>query len=276
MWIDGIETGVEFENLMIRILRDAGMVVHDTPVTSDYGADLIIELNGHRIAGQCKYYSDAVGVKAVQEVIGALAYYDCDAGVVFTNDTFTQQAINLASANRVLLIDGNMLEVYFKDFLMFKSVFTGFLSTESHTNRPQRRQDEEWTINDLVIRYGVSNQTIMKNFLGYGLPYYKMGREYRFNSNNVFWWEVDTHYVPYGRKGKYALPGYEQYRKSMNAQIKKAKSRGDTDSVRKLKKVMRSHHVSRFSDKTKSFITVFVSLLLILLAGYFVFRYLQH
>lgn len=276
MWIDGIETGVEFENLIIRILRDTGMIVHDTPVSSDYGADLIIELNGHRIAGQCKYYSDAVGVKAVQEVIGALAYYDCDAGVVFTNDTFTQQAVNLANANRILLIDGDMLEVYFKDFSMFTSVFNRFLSAGSRIGRAQRKQEEEWTINDLVIRYGVSNQTIMKNFLGYGLPYYKVGREYRFSSNDVFWWEVDTHYVPYGRKGKYELPGYEQYRRSMKEQIKKAKMRGDAKSVKRLKKVMRSHHVSRFSDKTKSYITVFVSLTLILLGCYAIVRYLRH
>ena len=278
MWIDGIDTGVQFENLMIRILRDTGMTVHDTPASSDYGADLIIEYKGHRIAGQCKYYGSAIGVKAVQEVLGSLAYYNCDAGVVFTNDTFTQQAVNLATANNVLLIDGNMLEIYFKDFKMFNSVFDGFLGTKPRTVQPQKRQAEEWTINDLVIRYGVSNQTLMKNFLGYGLPYYKVGREYRFNSDDVFWWEVDTHYVPYGKKNKYLLPGHVQYRKSMNAQIKKAKLRGDMDSVRKLKKTMRSHHVSRLSERAKGNIALMVSVvsLLIIVAGsYFLFRHFQ-
>jgi len=250
MWIDGVETGVQFENLMIQVLRDTGMTVHDTPASSDYGADLIIEYKGHRIAGQCKYYGKAIGVKAVQEVLGALAYYNCEAGVVFTNDTFTQQAVNLATANNVLLIDGNMLEIYFKDFSMFNSVFDGFLGLKIRTVQPQTSQ-EEWTINDLVIRYGVSNQTIMKNFLGNGLPYFKVGREYRFNHQDVFWWEVDTKYVPYGRNNRLLLPGYESYRVYMNNRIKDAKLDGDTDSVKRLKRAMRSHHVSRLSEKAK-------------------------
>lgn len=277
MWIDGVETGVDFENLMIRILRDTGMTVHDTPASGDYGADLIIEYRGHRLAGQCKYYGNAVGVKAIQEVIGALAYYDCDAGVVFTNDTFTQQAVNLASANRILLIDGNMLEIYFKDFSMFNSVFDGFLVSKSEPARSRKKQtEEEWTINDLVIRYGVSNQTIMKNFLGFGLPYYKVGREYRFNSNDVFWWEVDTHYVPYGRNGNYPLPGYEQYRKSMNAQIKKAKARGDKESAKKLRKTMRAHHVSRLSDKSKTVIKSLIVFAVLFAIGAGTVWYITH
>ena len=251
MRIEGIETGVQFENLMIRILRDTGMIVHDTPASSDYGADLIIEYKGHRIAGQCKYYGNAIGVKAVQEVLGALAYYNCEAGVVFTNDTFTQQAVNLATANKVLLIDGNMLEIYFRDFSMFNSVFDGFLGLKNRMVQPQASQEEEWTINDLVIRYGVSNQTIMKNFLGNGLPYYKVGREYRFSHQDVFWWEVDTKYVPYGRNNRLLLPGYESYRVYMNKIIKDAKLEGDTASVKRLKREMRSHHVSRLSEKAK-------------------------
>ena len=251
MRIEGIETGVQFENLMIRILRDTGMIVHDTPASSDYGADLIIEYKGHRIAGQCKYYGNAIGVKAVQEVLGALAYYNCEAGVVFTNDTFTQQAVNLATANKVLLIDGNMLEIYFRDFSMFNSVFDGFLGLKNRMVQPQASQEEEWTINDLVIRYGVSNQTIMKNFLGNGLPYYKVGREYRFSHQDVFWWEVDTKYVPYGRNNRLLLPGYESYRVYMNKIIKDAKLEGDTASVKRLKREMRSHHVSRLSEKEK-------------------------
>ena len=272
MWIDGIRSGVDFENLMICILRDVGMTVHDTPASSDYGADLIIEYAGHRIAGQCKYYSNPVGVKAVQEVIGSLAYYDCDAGVVFTNDGFTQQAINLASASNVLLIDGNTLEVYFKDFAMFTMAFDRFLAPQSRTVFTDKKQTEEWTINDLVIRYGVSAQTIMKNFLGYGLPYYKVGREYRFNPNDVYWWEVDMHYVPYGRS-QMLLPGHVQFRKSMNKRIKEARQNQDMVTVRKIKKTMRKHHVSRLSEKAQVRLKTFVTFVVffIIIAGIFVF-----
>lgn len=274
MRIDGIDTGVQFENLIIRILRDVGMTVYDTPASNDYGADLIIEYNGHRIAGQCKYYSNSVGVKAVQEVLGALAYYNCDAGVVFTNDVFTQQASNLASANKVLLIDGNMLEIYFKDFSMFTTVFNGFFTVQSRSFQPHQIPTEEWTLNDLVVRYSVSNQTILKNFLGYGLPYYKIGREYRFNPHDVIWWEIDTHYVPFGRS-RYLLPGHVEYRKSMNNQIKIAKLNGDEDAVKTLKQVMRSHHVSRISEKAKSNISVCVSIGIMVLFLWGIF-YISH
>lgn len=240
------------------------MVVHDTPASNDYGADLIVEYNGCRIAGQCKYYEKSVGVKAVQEVLGALAYYNCEAGAVFTNSTFTQQAISLASANRVLLIDGDMLQTYISNYNVLYSAFDRLLFAGSRNVEQPQRQSEEWTINDLVIRYGVSNQTIMKNFLGYGLPYFKVGREYRFYSYDVFWWEVDTHYVPYGKNGRIALPGYDQYRKSMNAQIKTAKANKDTETVKRLKEEMRSHRVRRISDTLMSNLTYLICILILL------------
>lgn len=122
MWVVGITTGAEFENLMINLLRRAGMTVHDTPASNDYGADMIIEYNGYRIAGQCKYYSTPVGIKAVQEVMGAIAYYDCDAGLVVTNQTFTQQAINLANANNILLFDENSLEDCSNDNSLYRGM----------------------------------------------------------------------------------------------------------------------------------------------------------
>ena len=48
--IMGVSTGVQFEQMMIDKFRQAGLTVHDTPASNDYGADLIIEYNGHRIA----------------------------------------------------------------------------------------------------------------------------------------------------------------------------------------------------------------------------------
>ena len=258
MWITGVETGKQFEDLMIRVLRDSGMIVHDTPVSNDYGADLVVEYNGHRIAGQCKYYENTVGVKAVQEVLGSLAYYQCDAGVVITNSEFTQQAVNLASANQVLLIDGDMLEEYFEDFSKFRYAFNQLFRNIGQINNSNQRQEEEWVINDLVIRYRVSSQTIMRNFLGNGLPFYKVCREYRFNSKDVFWWEVDTHYVPYGKSNRILLPGHVEYREMMNERINEAKITGDREAVKKYKKLMRAHHVSRIDENTAGIIRVVV------------------
>lgn len=251
MWIVGVTTGVEFESLMINSFRRAGMTVHDTPASNDYGADMVIEYNGHRIAGQCKYYSAPVGLKAVQEVMGAIAYYNCDAGLVVTNQTFTQQAINLANANNILLFDENTLEDCSSDSSLYAVAFDEFFgNVKSSSTRTNKQDEKEWLINDLVIRYGVAQQTIMKNFMGYGMPYYKVGREYRFSPSDVYWWEVDTHYVPYGRRQRFLLPGHVDYRNKMNKKIKKAKREHNYEYVKKLKKLMKSHGVSRISEKT--------------------------
>jgi len=54
---------------------------------------------------QCKFYSHPVGVSAVQQVVGGMAYYDCDRAMVITNNTFTRQAKELAERNDVELLD---------------------------------------------------------------------------------------------------------------------------------------------------------------------------
>lgn len=263
MWIVGVNSGVDFENLMINSLRRAGMTVYDTPASNDYGADMVIEYNGYRIAGQCKYYNKPVGVKAVQEVMGALTYYNCDAGLVVTNQTFTQQAVNLANANNILLFDENTLEDCSNDNSLYAVAFDQFFGdVDQSSTRTTRQEEKEWLINDLVIRYGVTQQTIMKNFMGYGMPYYKVGREYRFSPGDVYWWEVDTHYVPYGRNQKILLPGHVDYRNKMNKKIKKAKKDHDYEYVKKLKKLMKSHGVSRISEKTVSRIKAAIRLII--------------
>ena len=279
MQIVGVTTGVEFENLMINTLRRAGLTVFDTPATNDYGADLIIEYNGHRLAGQCKYYNKPVGVKAVQEVMGALAYYECDAGIVFTNDCFTQQAVNLAEANSILLFDEGTLDQCFNDYAVFFDIFDDFFrNTAKPMSKMTKMSDETWTLKDLVIRYGVSQDTIMKDFMPYGMPYFKVGREYRFTPRDVIWWEIDMHYVPYG-KGRMVLPGHVNYRNQMNKRIREAKRNHDEEKVKKLKRLMKSHKVSRFSEKAQDRIKAGIAIsicigpvLIFLLYNYFSHR----
>jgi len=48
-------------------------------------------------------------VKAVQEVVGALAMYKASEGIVVTNRFFTKPAENLAKANRIKLVDRHEL-----------------------------------------------------------------------------------------------------------------------------------------------------------------------
>lgn len=78
--------------------------------TGDFGADVIaLDHKMRGVAIQCKRYKGSTGVRAIQEVCGALKYYECEYGAVFTTGYFTRQAKELAAKNGVKLfrwIDG--------------------------------------------------------------------------------------------------------------------------------------------------------------------------
>ncbi|MED3662136.1 restriction endonuclease [Ureibacillus terrenus] len=98
-------TGEEFEAFLGRLFKKRGFKVTYTKTSGDYGADLILQDRENTIAVQAKRYSGAVGVKAVQEVIGALKMYNATEAWVVTNSYFTKQAQKLAESNDVYLID---------------------------------------------------------------------------------------------------------------------------------------------------------------------------
>lgn len=95
--------GEEFEKYLEELFFKKGYKVERTPISGDYGADLIIEKDGSRTAIQAKRYSDKVGLHAVQEIVAAKVHYNCENGMVVTNNYFTQQAQNLAKSNNIIL-----------------------------------------------------------------------------------------------------------------------------------------------------------------------------
>ena len=83
---------------------------YQPPTTGDYGVDIFAEKDGVRWAFQCKYYTNPVGVRAVQEIYSGRDFYHCMVGVVMTNSRFTKNAVTLANELNILLWDGNMLD----------------------------------------------------------------------------------------------------------------------------------------------------------------------
>ena len=80
-----------------RLRRDGYKNVYTTQKSGDYGADVIgTSPKGERVCVQCKKYNNPVGVKAVQEIYSAKAYYKCDLAYVFTTSSFTPQAQQMA------------------------------------------------------------------------------------------------------------------------------------------------------------------------------------
>ena len=84
----------DFERVVAELLRRGGFTVEVTVYIGD-GADLVASKRNTRVAVQVKRYSSttAVGVSDVNQVIGAMQYYNCDKGLVVTTSRFTQSAV---------------------------------------------------------------------------------------------------------------------------------------------------------------------------------------
>lgn len=109
--LNNLESGFHFEEYMVDLLTKLNYKnVRLLPEAGDYGADILAELNGVVHAIQCKYYSNHVGVKAVQEIMGGKEHYKAHVAIVATNNKFTNNAINLAKSNNIILWDKNDLQ----------------------------------------------------------------------------------------------------------------------------------------------------------------------
>lgn len=96
-------SGRAFEEYLKIQFRRKGYRVTMTEASHDYGADLILKKGKRKIVVQAKRYDKAVGISAVQEAAGAVAYYEADEAMVVTNQYFTKNAYALAKQNGVQL-----------------------------------------------------------------------------------------------------------------------------------------------------------------------------
>lgn len=96
-------SGYEFEAFLKYLFEKLQYdVIKVTSKSGDYGADLIIkDKTLGTIAVQAKRYNNNVSPRAVQEVCGALGYYNCDHGMVVTNSFLTSSAKTLANKNNI-------------------------------------------------------------------------------------------------------------------------------------------------------------------------------
>jgi restriction endonuclease Mrr len=104
-------SGIQFEYLVHALLERTGYTrVRLTP-TNDQGADILCDSPVVKtVVVQTKRWRGPVGNSAIQEVMGALIYYDAEQAMVFTNSRFTESAQRLASKNsRVKLVARHQL-----------------------------------------------------------------------------------------------------------------------------------------------------------------------
>lgn len=98
-------SGEEFEYYLKLRFEKEGYKATLTKASQDYGADLILNKSNTITVVQAKRYDANVGTAAVQEVVAAKEYYHADYCMVVTNSHFTINALNLAEANDVILLD---------------------------------------------------------------------------------------------------------------------------------------------------------------------------
>lgn len=110
--IDFME-GHDFEYWCADALKDLGFSdVSVTPGSGDHGVDVLASKDGIKYAIQCKRYTSDLGNSPVQEVYAGKAIYNCQIGVVITNQGFTEGAKKLAAATGVLLWDRAWIKQY--------------------------------------------------------------------------------------------------------------------------------------------------------------------
>jgi restriction system protein len=104
-------TGSDFEKLIYRLSNAMGYSTEWIGKSGDQGGDLIANRNGKRLLIQAKCYRDwSTGNEAVQQVVGAMKFYDCSEATVITTSYFTPEAIILAKANNIELIAKGRLQ----------------------------------------------------------------------------------------------------------------------------------------------------------------------
>ncbi len=102
-------SGTEFEDYVARVARAAKLPVIMTPLSGDWGVDLIIGKRPDRLAVQCKRVSRPVGPGAVQEVVAGASMQGCTRTMVITNNEFTPAARTLAQNHGCHLVCGAQL-----------------------------------------------------------------------------------------------------------------------------------------------------------------------
>lgn len=108
--LNNITTGQQFELYLVNLFKESGYKTKHNGKTGDQGADLILKKDDYVYAVQAKFYTGKLSNTPIQEIVGAMKYYNANQGVVITNSYFTTGAKNLAQANNVILIDGKGLK----------------------------------------------------------------------------------------------------------------------------------------------------------------------
>jgi hypothetical protein len=104
--------GLQFERDTALRFKELGWRVETTPQSNDYGADLVCSVGDEKLIVQCKdYTNNSIGIKGIQEVIGARSHYKGTIAALIFRGRVTKQAYALALSNNIFVFSIDDLEV---------------------------------------------------------------------------------------------------------------------------------------------------------------------
>lgn len=112
--------GVEFEDLVEKLISKMGFITERTKRSFDGGIDIIAINEQPLFEGkyiiQCKRYSKSIGEPILRDLYGVVSSEHANKGILITNSYFTKTAKEFAKNKPIELIDGkkltNMLDKY--------------------------------------------------------------------------------------------------------------------------------------------------------------------
>ena len=111
--------GNEFQDFMVKLLQANGFTdVSVTGQAGDQGGDLLAKKDGKQLIIQAKRFSidRKVTNSAVQEVIGSIAMYNANKGIVVTNSFYTRSAKELARVNKIELWNRDTVTKFIENY----------------------------------------------------------------------------------------------------------------------------------------------------------------
>lgn len=117
--IDELE-GWQFENLIHQLVVEMGFEAEETKRGPDGGIDILAYNEQPLLQGkyiiQCKRYSNPINVEIIRDLYGVVHSNNANKGILITNSTFTDTAVEFSRDKQIELIDGarllNLLNQY--------------------------------------------------------------------------------------------------------------------------------------------------------------------
>lgn len=175
--------GIAFEYECAAEMESLGYSTEITAETGDYGVDFFSEVDGERVAFQCKKLKQPSLVKAVQEVYAGGRYYDCTKFVVVSPSGFSHSAEIMASKL------GVQLERNLQNFRL-KSLAENILETQKITTFSGRNLVWEIdgvskTADEWCREYGITRSAVVNRVKRRGMdlktaltaPHYDRGNK---------------------------------------------------------------------------------------------------